>query len=97
MQAPSSYATSQPHQKSMGIIFFCFNNVVLSHPKRVALDKERHRTNYLLFGVLLFSFLPSLTLRIQSSNRGGCNLHIVDAQKNFGFKQFLTSHPRVNS
>ena len=77
-------------------IFFCFINMALSHPERVALDKQRHRTNYLPFGVL-FSFLPSLTLCSQSPNRRGCNLHIVDAQKNFGFKQFPTSHPRVNS
>lgn len=49
-------------RKSVDIIFFCFISTVLNQPKSVPLDKQRHKTNYQTFSVLLFSFLPTLSL-----------------------------------
>lgn len=85
-----------PCQKSVGIMFFCFTDILSNQPRKVW-HQINTGTEQITYHWILFYFSPSFLSLIQSSNRRGYNLHNVDAQKNFGFKQFPMSRPRVNS
>lgn len=50
---------TQPYQRQHISFSFIFISTSLNQPKRMTLDKQGHRTNYLPFGLIILSSLLS--------------------------------------